>query len=80
MFDNFVLSILHNLLNSIYSTLDETTKSKIGNELIEILEELNDLKKNKLTGCKIKTESLLKGWVVFIKKVIGKSFKLRVNK
>ena len=44
------LSILHSLLNSIYSTLDEKAKTKIGNEIIEILEELNDLKKNKLTS------------------------------
>jgi hypothetical protein len=44
------LSILHSLLNSIYSTLDEATKSKFGEDLIDILEELNDLKKNKLNS------------------------------
>jgi len=44
------LSILHSLLNSIYSTLDETTKTKFGEDLIDILEELNDLKKNKLNS------------------------------
>jgi hypothetical protein len=42
------LSILHSLLNTIYSTLDDTAKIKFGDDLIDILDDLNCLKKNKL--------------------------------
>ena len=42
------LSILHSLLHSIHSTLDESTKLKFGQELIQILDELHELKKSKL--------------------------------